>query len=130
MLHVRELRPTRSDGNLGAKPVREPKPPNSDVHLGAKPVREPKSPNADVNLGSKPAREPEPPNLDVNLGSKPMRQPKTPNSDVEPCTVTQIPLIPAPFHVVQHRHRRLQGLRGGIELPRQRHAGHQKTSPV
>ena len=74
--------------------------------------------------------EPEPTNSDVNLGSKPVREPQPPISDVESCQVTQIPLIPTPFHQVQHLLRRIQGLRGSIELPRQRPAWHLKTSTL
>ena len=67
---------------------------------------------------------------DVNLGSKPMREPQPPISDFESCHATQIPLIPTLFHQVQNLLRRIQGLRGSIELPRQRPAWHLKTSTL
>ena len=67
-----ELRPTCSDGKLGAKPVRKFKPPNSDGNLARSLCASPGRPDSDINLGAKPVCDPKPPNSHVNLGANPV----------------------------------------------------------
>ena len=135
VLHARFLRSTSANSGphaqtatLARSHCASPRRPTRTATLARSLCASPRRPTQTSTSARSQCASPSRPTQTLTLARSLCASPSRLTRELEPCTVTVIMLIPSLFHPEQHLLRRTQGLQGSIDLPRQRPAGHLKTS--